>query len=409
MELRIRTAVGNGKEPCVDISDNELDDAEVKALVRLLTEREKAARERLRLARKAQQAADKARAEEALPEFKAFEPDILPDLDEIAYREACNVHWPDDPYLPPVEVNTADEATGPPPSYRYTPRSQRTDQGSTGGPTRVGRHASGRAKVLFRTAMQRCSMKQKALVAAAAVAAVEYEEGGEGCRQLLLHSNCIGSLGASHVGSLIRASEVLETVVLGRNPLGDAGAALLGRALQNTRVLRILALQDCGIGHSGIRHLCNGLQNNRSLTELWLYGNRAEDKGAAHLAGALRSCKLESLGLEHNGVRTFGCEARTATARSHPRTAVTRCPPSRAPRDGPFVLLRRPLVLLPWPRRRSASLSLSKAARCVGCGCIRTPWATTASCISPRRCIRTPPSPSSSCATWGSASVVRAR
>ena len=219
--------------------------------------------------------------------------------------------WADDPYVPVPNAREGELASNErPPSYRFTPREERSGYGeSDDHKSGVGRHAAGRAKVLFRAALQRHSMRQKALLAAAAVAAVEYEEGGQGCKHLLLQKNCIGSRGCAQVCTLVRTSETLETLALACTPLGDAGGALLGRALQHARTLKTLSAQECGISSKGMRHLCAGLAHNRSLTALWLYGNQAEDKGAAHLAAALRSCKLEKLGIEKNGIRTLGCQA----------------------------------------------------------------------------------------------------
>ena len=314
LELRLRTAVGTGKK-LVRIENNDLGDDEVKLLVIMLNEAEAAARKRLYAARKAQAAAEKARAERLAPEFQAFVPDAEEDPDEIAYREGCNVIWDDDPYIPPPLVvkgegeEEPEKTREPPPSYRFTPRSQRADINLGRVTSNVGGHARGRATVLFRKAWQRHTLQQKELIAEAARKAIEYEEGGAGCHHLLLQQNRLGSLGTSHICSLVRASEVLETIALGQNPIGDTGAALLGRALHQTRVLRTLALQECAIGTTGVKHLSSGLARNRSLTALWLYGNSAGDEGTAHLAGALRACKLESLGLEKNGIQMRGCEA----------------------------------------------------------------------------------------------------
>ena len=311
LELRLRTAVTKG-DTLVDIARNNLVDDDAKLLISMLNEAETAARTRLRAAKTAQQAADRIRSELEAPAFQPWEPEPEEDPDELAYQEACKVVWPDDPYVP-MTVNDDAASKNPfaveaPPSYRFTPREERQWIGDRVGGG-VARHASGRARLLFKAAMQRYNMRQKALIAAAAVANVEYEEGGRGCHHLLLQQNKLGSRGTAHVCSLIRSSEVLETVALACNPIGDTGAALLGRALQHTRVLKTLSIQDCGIGQKGVKHLSAGLAHNRSLTALYLFGNKAEDKGAMHLAGALRSCRLESLGLEKNGVRGLGCEA----------------------------------------------------------------------------------------------------
>ena len=273
LDLRLRTAVGQGSTT-VSVCNNGLNDDDAKVLVALLKEAEVAARERYQLAKKAQAAADRGLRDEKATSFDPYLPDPEPDLDEIAFQEACD---PDDDTpaggggggngreAAGWKVGWQSEEHEAPPSYRFTPRSQRVWHAAERQGAGVGRHASGRARILFRSALQRHTLRQKALVAAAAVAAVEYEEGGRGCSHLLIQQNHLGSLGVAHVGTFIRASETLESIALGRNPIGDTGAALLGRALQASRGLRELALQECGIGPKGMRHLSSGLSRNRSL------------------------------------------------------------------------------------------------------------------------------------------------
>ena len=86
LELRLRAAVGEGKQ-IVQVSGNDLEDDDVKLLVRMLNETESAARGRLQAARKAQAAAERARAETLVPEFMAFQPDALTDREELASPE----------------------------------------------------------------------------------------------------------------------------------------------------------------------------------------------------------------------------------------------------------------------------------------------------------------------------------
>lgn len=311
---RIKTSVGVGNE-LVDLTDCGLDDENVKLLVRQLSEAETEVRRRLKEVHDTGLAAAKARDEHQAKQFQPFVPDREADDEEKEFREACSVVWPDDPYLPPPPNAKADDGTEyfvaaeAPPSYRYTPRGQRSNYYGDDMEQKERTIKAGRAKILFKKALNRYSLRQKGLIAAAAWAQMDYEEGGAGCHHLLLSRNGITSRGASHVCTLVKTSVILQTVALGCNPIGDTGAALLGRALQVTRVLRTLAIQDCQIEPKGIRHLASGLANNRTLEQLWLFGNRAADEGAAHLASALRFCKLEALGLERNGITPKGCEA----------------------------------------------------------------------------------------------------
>lgn len=322
LERRLRTAIGEGNE-YVDLSSSDLIDDDVKLLVRMLEDAEAASKERLRLAQVAYKLSEKKKAEANAAAFEAFEPDAEDDLEKLKYEEACRVQWPDDPIWAVATTVTGEEEDShlPPPSYRFTPRDERPEgwEGMRARGTRLA-SSNGRAKLLFRHAIKRYHMRQKALqaekgatllemMADAASLQVDYDERGSGCHHLSLQTNALGSRSAAHLGVLMRGSESLETLALGGNNIGDTGAALLGRALQHTRSLRTLALQDCRIGPKGIRHLSAGLSHNRTVQSLWLFNNDARDEGAAHLAGALRTAKLEALGLEQNNVCLAGCEA----------------------------------------------------------------------------------------------------
>jgi hypothetical protein len=288
IERRLRCAVqgiSSGSES-IDLGKCAIGDEEVKLLVRMLRDMEEAVRGRLEAAKIARAAADREIAEKEAAKFRFFEPDHPGgDEEERAYREGCSVVWEDDPIVATAagsEATVSIDENLPPPSYRFTPREERVGFGGEGGRLLKSVHSKGRAKIIFRHALQRHTLRQKALIAAAAWAQMDYEEGGTGCHHLCLQGNQLGSLSAAHLGSLMRSSETIETLALGQNALGDAGAALLGRALQSARSLRTLALQDCGIGPKGIRHLCSGLARNRSVSKLWLYGNRAGER-AAHV------------------------------------------------------------------------------------------------------------------------------
>jgi Ran GTPase-activating protein (RanGAP) involved in mRNA processing and transport len=163
--------------------------------------------------------------------------------------------------------------------------------------------------VLFRRALSRHNLQQRALLAYAMEALVKKEEAGSGVQALALQGNALGSLGAAHLAFLVRKSSTLRCLSLGCNPIGDEGATLLGRALHSSASLETLALQDCRITSRGIRHLASGLGRNRSLTSLWLFGNASDDEGASHLAAALLRCPLLNLGLEMNRVKATGAEA----------------------------------------------------------------------------------------------------
>ena len=100
-------------------------------LVRLIIESEAAAKQRARAADRAQAALDKAREGVAIPDFNAFLLDTTTgDPDELAWEEGCAVQWPDDQVMATAvgETSSKGEDGEPPPSYRFTPRSQRTQR-----------------------------------------------------------------------------------------------------------------------------------------------------------------------------------------------------------------------------------------------------------------------------------------
>ena len=304
----------------VDLSNSELEDMDTKILMRMLEEAEEAANHRLKKKNDAHKLAEKAKAEANVGEFNPFEPNAEEDPEEIEYREASQVAWPmtrsgsKPPNRPKVPSQrnrrhlwrSKERRPAVVPLHAALAAAQWEQSQMRGTKSSA---SAGRAKILFRKAMRRYNLRQKSFIADAASTAVDYEEAAKGCHHLSLQNNLIGSLSAAHLGGYLRKSRCLETLALGGNALGDAGAALLGRALQHSRSLKTLALQDCQIGHKGIRHLCGGLALNRHLTSLWLLRNQAQDEGAAYLAGALRTCKLERLGLESNGLRVRGMEA----------------------------------------------------------------------------------------------------
>lgn len=315
--LRLRTAVGNGSE-LVDLGGNEvnqLGDDEVKVLIRMISDMEASAKARVLAADNAKLALMRAREGDVLPDYNAFNLDHSKDdaAEEKLWDAACRVVWDDDPIEYAEGKEMVDEDDGRPLSYRFTPRSQRASQMSYSDGVAVGggarRATAGRAKILFRTAIARYNRQQQGLLFEAAAATLAVEEAGTGCQHLSLQHNSFGSRGCAHLGALVRSSNTLQTLALGCNPIGDAGAALIGRALPHSRVLVTLALQDCAITAQGVRHLATGVGRNSSLRSLWLFANAAADEGAAHLAAALRTSKLQHLGLEMNDVSKLGAEA----------------------------------------------------------------------------------------------------
>ncbi len=255
MLLRMRTAVGNGAE-IVDLAGNDeiqLGDEEIKVLVRMIAEMEASAKERALAADEARARLDRAREGNVIPDYNAF---ILDSSKEEAeeqaqWESACRVIWPDDQSFEYSSTVAAGETiedhddTNNPPSYRFTPRSQRMHHSSLEGGVGRGarRGVAGRAKILFRTALARHNIQQKALLFEAASRSLAVEEAGTGCQHLSLQHNALGPRSAAHLGALLRSSNTLQTLALGCSPLGDAGATLIGRALPHTRTLHTLALQ----------------------------------------------------------------------------------------------------------------------------------------------------------------------
>ena len=327
----------------------------------LLSDMEGAARAREQAVDAAQSALEKSREGILAANFNAFVVDeVGEDPKEVAFREGCAVDWDDDMVISTTGDAAANEAQDGELSYRFTPRSQRPDRDRWDRGRGVARHSTGRAKILLRAALTRHNLQQKALWADVMKASVEAEESGTGCAHLSLQHNRLGSRAAAHLCAYIRASRTLQTLALGCNPIGDGGATLLGRALPKSRCLRTLALQDCAITSRGVRHLAAGLSHNRSLHALWLFGNSACDEGVAHLAAAMRTCRLESLGLEMNGIKQQGAEALAvgalpARATSHSR--ISRISREYLPRASPVGVhisraTRRAYVWAPCCRRK---------------------------------------------------------
>ena len=80
--------------------------------------------------------------------------------------------------------------------------------------------------MLFKAALGRHSLQQKALLAEVVKAAVDIEEAGTGCQHLSVQGNDFGSRGAAHIASYMRSSDTLQTLDVGQNGIGDTGATL---------------------------------------------------------------------------------------------------------------------------------------------------------------------------------------
>ena len=245
--LKLRTAVGNGND-LVDLSCNGLNDEHIRELSRMIAEQDSAARSRALAAEEARLKLEKAREQNEAPSFDALFLAGADDAEEQAvWAAGCQVVWPDDPIIA-NELHLADtvDPDEPPPSYRFTPRSQRADATIGGGRAGGAQRANvGRARVLFRKAIARHTLQQKALWSEVVSTSIAKEEAGSGCHHLNLQSNALTSRGAAPMGSLVRSSVTLQTLALGCNDIGDAGATLLGRALPHTHVLTTLGLQAC--------------------------------------------------------------------------------------------------------------------------------------------------------------------
>ncbi|CAF3897195.1 unnamed protein product, partial [Rotaria magnacalcarata] len=81
----------------------------------------------------------------------------------------------------------------------------------------------------------------------------------------------------------------LTTLKLWSNQIGDKGAQHLAGALRNNTTLTALELGENQIGALGAQHLADALRNNTTLATLDLRGNEIGALGAQHLADALQN------------------------------------------------------------------------------------------------------------------------
>jgi Leucine Rich repeat len=165
-------------------------------------------------------------------------------------------------------------------------------------------------------------------------------------RTVYLGCNLIGPAGAGALAGAIATQPEVRALWLKRNPIGPEGAAALAGLLRGNTTLRTLDIVNTGIGEDGARAILRALaEDNATLEHLYLSGNALSpavlpellavlerhpalrglylsvnalgDAGAAALAGAMKVCRLHTLGLASNGLSDTGLEALLVAVAGH--------------------------------------------------------------------------------------------
>jgi Ran GTPase-activating protein (RanGAP) involved in mRNA processing and transport len=127
------------------------------------------------------------------------------------------------------------------------------------------------------------------------------------CKQLVLTSNKITSVGVSIVAQALNTNNTLEILELDDNQACDRGVESLVKALlMNNNILKKLGLAKNGITDEGVRHLAQMSTTNQILTQLDLCSNEISDEGVQILANAIRdhNSTIEMLWLTSNKMLT---------------------------------------------------------------------------------------------------------
>ncbi|CAF4127880.1 unnamed protein product, partial [Adineta steineri] len=110
----------------------------------------------------------------------------------------------------------------------------------------------------------------------------------------------------------IQNNKIFTQLYLGQNRPGDKGAQHIANALRNNTTITILYLDQnqTKIGDKGAHYLADALRHNTALQMLSLYDDQIGDKGAQHLADALRSnAALSILYLDQNQIGNDGAQS----------------------------------------------------------------------------------------------------
>ncbi|CAF1548789.1 unnamed protein product [Adineta steineri] len=127
------------------------------------------------------------------------------------------------------------------------------------------------------------------------------------CKQLVLRSNRITSVGVSILAQTLHNNNSLNYLDLSSNQVSDDGVHFLSIILSmNNNILKKLDLGKNGITDNGMKHLAQMIKTNKILTQLDLCSNEITDEGIRLLADAIENSNstIELLWLTSNTLIT---------------------------------------------------------------------------------------------------------
>ncbi|CAF3859758.1 unnamed protein product [Adineta steineri] len=127
------------------------------------------------------------------------------------------------------------------------------------------------------------------------------------CKQLVLKSNRITSVGVSILAQTLHNNNSLNYLDLSSNQVSDDGVHFLSKILSmNSNTLKKLDLGKNRITDDGMKHLAQMIKTNKILTQLDLCSNEITDEGIRLLANAIENSNstIELLWLTSNTLIT---------------------------------------------------------------------------------------------------------
>ena len=135
---------------------------------------------------------------------------------------------------------------------------------------------------------------------------------------LHLGNNKIGDAGVAALAAALKGDASVRELILWGNRIGDTAVEALAAALKENGSLQGLYLGSNLISCRGAEALAAALKENSSLQELGLWGNQIGDTGAKALAAALKeNGSLQKLELGNNQIGVAGLEELTAALKEN--------------------------------------------------------------------------------------------
>lgn len=142
----------------------------------------------------------------------------------------------------------------------------------------------------------------------AAALANAIQDPASNVKELQLHFNGVGVVGACSLGKALQTNQKLQVLSLhGNQQVGLEGAAALAEGLKLNSSLTMLSLHDCHITDAGAAHFADALTHNNTLKELAFGRNCIGDVGAQSLSQMLQvNATLKELELGQNNIKNVG-------------------------------------------------------------------------------------------------------